>query len=86
MSIAACHFVADGSESIARYLALFVCPEGCIDEAYHNLGLILRAQGRLREAADCFRRAIELDPEYDNAKEALDDVTRPAQLLGDGAS
>jgi tetratricopeptide (TPR) repeat protein len=50
------------------------CKEGCIDEAYHNLGLVLRGQGRLDEARECFEKAIELDPKYDDAKEALVDV------------
>lgn len=50
------------------------CKEGCIDEAYHNLGLVLRAQGRFDEAGTCFEKAIEIDPEYDAAKEALADV------------
>lgn len=50
------------------------CPDGLVDEAYHNLGLVLRGQGRLSEAADCFRKAIELCPEYADAIEALQDV------------
>ncbi len=50
------------------------CPDGLIDEAYHNLGLVLRGQGRFAEAADCFRKAIELCPEYPHAIEALQDV------------
>jgi tetratricopeptide (TPR) repeat protein len=50
------------------------CKEGCIDEAYHNLGLVLRGQGRLDEACKCFEKAIELDPKFDDAKEALADV------------
>jgi tetratricopeptide (TPR) repeat protein len=50
------------------------CPDGLVDEAYHNLGLVLRGQGRLAEAADYFRKAIELCPEYADAIEALQDV------------
>ena len=50
------------------------CPSGLIDEAYHNLGLVLRGQGRLAEAAECFRKAIELCPDYPDAIEALQDV------------
>ena len=45
-----------------------------LDEAYHNLGLTLRGQGRLAEAAGCFRKAIELTPAYADAVEALADV------------
>lgn len=45
-----------------------------LDEAHHNLGLVLRGQGRLAEAAECFRKAIEIDPDYKDAIEALADV------------
>lgn len=41
------------------------------DEAYLNLGLVLRAQGRYAEAADAFRRALDLSPDYPEASEAL---------------
>jgi tetratricopeptide (TPR) repeat protein len=51
-----------------------VCSEGCIDEAYLNLGLVLRARERFEEAADCFREALRLDPDYRAARRALRDV------------
>jgi tetratricopeptide (TPR) repeat protein len=50
------------------------CSRGYIDEAYLNLGLVLRARERFSEAAECFREAIRLDPEYRAAKQALRDV------------
>ncbi|HEX6810110.1 MAG TPA: tetratricopeptide repeat protein [Planctomycetota bacterium] len=50
------------------------CKEGCIDEAWLNLGLVLRARERFREARTCFRRAIALDPKYRDAWRALADV------------
>jgi tetratricopeptide (TPR) repeat protein len=50
------------------------CTDGCIDEAYCNLGLVLRGQGRLAEAAECFRKAVEISPKYADAIEALEDV------------
>ena len=50
------------------------CDEGCIDEAYLNLGLILRALGRYEEARQCFERALKLDPECKAAQEGLADV------------
>ena len=50
------------------------CGEGCIDEAYLNLGYILRARERFEQAAECFREAIRIDPEYRAAKLALRDV------------
>jgi tetratricopeptide (TPR) repeat protein len=52
------------------------CIDGAVDEAYLNLGLVLRAQERYVEAFDCFRRAIALDPNYKAAKRALKDVKR----------
>ena len=33
-------------------------------EAHHRLGRVLQLQGRLNEAEACFRRALELDPDY----------------------
>jgi tetratricopeptide (TPR) repeat protein len=58
------------------------CPEGCNDEAYLNLGLVLRAQERFEEAAHCLREAIRLDPEYRAAKRALRDVLRCIKWTG----
>lgn len=51
-----------------------VCSEGCIDEAYLNLGYVLRARERFAEASDCFREALRLDPDYRAARRALLDV------------
>jgi tetratricopeptide (TPR) repeat protein len=45
-----------------------------LDEAYHNLGLVLRGQDRWVEAAECFRKAIEITPTYADALAALEDV------------
>jgi Flp pilus assembly protein TadD len=47
---------------------------GCIDEAFFNLGLILRAKQRYAEAFECFERAIQLDPHYSLAIAAREDV------------
>jgi tetratricopeptide (TPR) repeat protein len=61
--------------------AATACAEGCIDEAYLNLGFVLRAQERFKEAAGCFREAIRLDPEYRLARRALRDVDRCIKLI-----
>jgi tetratricopeptide (TPR) repeat protein len=50
------------------------CALGCRDEAYLNLGFVLRAQGRYEEAATCFEQALALDPKYAAARKALRDV------------
>lgn len=61
-----------------------LCSSGCVDESYHNLGLVLRGQNRLEEAAECFRTAIEMDPDYECAIEALTDVETGIRLQRDG--
>jgi tetratricopeptide (TPR) repeat protein len=48
--------------------------KGAIDEAYLNLGYIYRAKRLYRQAQECFRKAIKLDPGYSHAKSALKDV------------
>ncbi|HEY3395852.1 MAG TPA: tetratricopeptide repeat protein [Lacipirellulaceae bacterium] len=63
-------------EAEVSHRTAIACAEGCIDEAYLNLGLVLRAQERFDEAADCFREAIRRDPQYRIARQALRDVER----------
>ena len=50
------------------------CPEGCIDEAYLNLGYVLRAKEEYLEALECFREALRRDPLYEAAQVALEDM------------
>ena len=50
------------------------CADGCIDEAWFNLGGYLLSDKRYREAADCYRRTIAIDPDYSIARERLSDV------------
>jgi len=50
------------------------CPAGCIDEAWFNLGGYLLSEQQYREAEDCYRKALEIDPNYKVAKERLADV------------
>lgn len=57
------------------------CSSGAIDEAYLNLGLVLRAQERYGEALACFRQAIEMTPDYPEAIAAGKDVERVIQYL-----
>lgn len=51
------------------------CGEGCIDEAYLNLGFVLRSKGLLHEALTCFEKALEIDPKYGAAKSSIKDVS-----------
>jgi tetratricopeptide (TPR) repeat protein len=60
------------------------CQEGCVDEAYLNLGHVLRAQGKLKEALQCYEKAIDLDPNYTAAKHAIEDVTMAIRYNSEG--
>ena len=61
-------------EAEMAHRAAIRCTQGCRDEAYLNLGLVLRAQERHDEAATCFEQALQLDPKYAAARKALRDV------------
>jgi tetratricopeptide (TPR) repeat protein len=50
------------------------CSEGSISEAYYNLGGYLLVQRRYKESRDCIRRALEIEPDYEIAKDRLDDI------------
>ncbi len=60
------------------------CKTGCIDEAFLNLGYVLRAKERYAEAFGCFDRAMALDPKYKAARVARRDVGRVLKLRGGG--
>ena len=66
--------LGDLCEAEEMHRAATSCKEGCIDEAYLNLGLVLRAQERFSEAADAFRAALELTPDYEEARAELPDA------------
>jgi Flp pilus assembly protein TadD len=74
------------AEAEEQHRAATRCGEGAIDEAYLNLGFVLRAQDRLAEAAACFREAIRLDPGYNAARRALRDVERCLRCASTDAS
>lgn len=59
------------------------CSEGCIDEAYFNLGGYLVVQKRYQEARDCYLRALEIDPNYSAARKRLADVDRVLAIQGE---
>lgn len=60
------------AEQYAR--AASECVEGCIDEAYFNLGGYLLAQERHEEARTCYLKALEIDPGHESARERLEDL------------
>jgi tetratricopeptide (TPR) repeat protein len=47
-----------------------------LEEAWLNLGLVLRAQERFEEAANCFKETMQIDPGNRPARKALRDVER----------
>jgi len=60
------------------------CSKGAIDEAYLNLGLVLRAQERYQEALECFEKALELSADYRQAANARNDVKKALIYLRTG--
>lgn len=54
-------------------------------EAYYNLGLLLAKSGRLREALDPLRSALEKKPGYEEAQKALDKYRKKYNALYRGA-
>ena len=67
------------SEAEAVHRHATKCKDGCRDEAFLNLGLVLRALGRFSEARRCFRRALAIDPKYKAARKQLSDIERVIQ-------
>ena len=62
------------AEAEAKHRDATHCENGPIEEGWLNLGLVLRAQEKYAEAAEAFREALKIDPDYDIAKTALADV------------
>ena len=64
------------SEAMKCYRRAVKCKEGAIDEAYYNLGVILGALGRYKEALTWLEKALQIDPKYKLAKQAAKDMRR----------
>jgi superkiller protein 3 len=63
--------LADAEKCHRKALELSDCDH---DEAWLNIGLVLRAQGKYDEAIDAFNRALEICPDYEEAKERLESL------------
>jgi len=50
------------------------------DEAFFNLGLILRAELKLEEAKEAFENALELCPNEERVEKELEDVEKAMKL------
>lgn len=61
-------------EALDAHRRAIRCRTGCRDEAYLNLGYILRSKEQYTEARRCFKKALDIDPEYREAHDALADV------------
>jgi tetratricopeptide (TPR) repeat protein len=61
-------------EAEASHRRATECLEGCLDEAYLNLGYVLRAKGQYLDALQCFREALSRDPLDAGTQEALEDI------------
>lgn len=60
----------------AAYRKATRCSKGAVDEAYLNVGLVLRSQERYTEAQECFNKALELTPDYSEAAIAKADIEK----------
>jgi len=54
------------------------------DEAYFNLGLILRAERRYAKALECFEQAIKIDPKQKEYGIAREDILEVLKLAKNG--
>ena len=61
-------------EATAAHEEATRCPEGALEEAWLNLGLVRRARGDYVGALECFRRTLEIDPTDVEAQDALVDL------------
>ena len=53
---------------------------GAVDEGHYNLALILRAEGAYRQAMGHLEKALEIDPDYAEAREAMEDVAHALRI------
>ena len=68
------------NQAEAYYRKSIKHPASCVEEAWFNLGGVLVARRRYREALKCYRKALKLDPQYGIAKKRLRDTELALQL------
>lgn len=71
----------DLQQAEASHRRATLCPNGAVDEAYLNLGLVIRAQERYEEARECFTKALEITADYPDAQVAKSDVEKAIAFL-----
>jgi protein O-GlcNAc transferase len=64
------------SQAEALFARATQCAVGDLDEAWLNLGSVQLDLGRVADAAASFRRALEINPAYHAAREALARIER----------
>ncbi|HRH41520.1 MAG TPA: tetratricopeptide repeat protein [Pyrinomonadaceae bacterium] len=69
------------NEAAETFLKATKCNDGCIDEAFYNLGVVCIAQRKYEEAKIYFKKALEIDPKYKEPKQQLKDVTQILAIL-----
>jgi predicted TPR repeat methyltransferase len=72
---------ADHLEMAADLIVQAIAANGHMPEFHYNLAIVLRAQGKLKEAAASYERAIFLKPDYADAHNNLGNVWK---TLGQG--
>jgi tetratricopeptide (TPR) repeat protein len=70
------------AEELARQAT--TCTDGCVEEAWFNLGGYLLVQKRYDEASACYLKALAIDPDYLAPKQRLEDVQRVLDLMDSG--
>ena len=68
------------NQAEAYYRKAIQHPDSCVEEACFNLGSVLVAKRKYREAIKCYRKALKLDPQYGIAKKRLRDTELALQL------
>ncbi len=67
-------------EAAEIFLEATKCTKGCIDEAFYNLGVARITQRKYLEASQCFEKALEIDPKYNEAKKQLKDMKKVLEI------
>jgi choline-sulfatase len=75
--LATAHLQLGQGESAIRVMTEWVEAAPNQPEVHNNLGGVYHRLGRLTEAAECYRRAIALDPGYAKARENLARIEQP---------
>lgn len=65
----------------SHYRTAIKSRKGCIDEAYFNLGGVLLAKRRYKEAVACYQKALKIDPDYTIARKRLKDAKLALRLV-----